>query len=65
MTTLLNPCDLTIGETVQSYYSGILYLVGETKQGVSKMKNIRTNEICYFNACNNRHFIREMQLKLF
>ncbi|MCL1933556.1 MAG: hypothetical protein FWF53_07085 [Candidatus Azobacteroides sp.] len=62
---LLNPIKLNIGERVQSFYSKIPCELIEIKRGVAKMKNLTTGKTEYLNADNNRHFVRDKQLKLF
>ena len=62
---IYNPCDIKVGETVQSCYSGIPYRLIDLKGGMAKMQNLSTGFAEWWNACNNRHFTQDKQLKLF
>lgn len=54
---LKNPASFQIGNIVQSVYSGLLYKIVEpNKNGMSKLKNIRTGQVEDWNAENNPRF---------
>ena len=54
---LKRPANFKIGDMVQSVYSGLLYeIVEPNKNGMAKLKNIRTGQVEDWNAENNPHF---------
>jgi len=63
---MLNPCCFTAKDFIESIYSGKVYQIIEpNKKGMAKLKNIETELVENWNSCNNPHFKKLIQQKIF